>query len=173
MLNRHWGCPYLSKLGVRSLEFSFSLPLLPLTDFCEISISLCLFCETVVFFSYVFLRIFAREIRCPSGKIWSIEHALVFVYLYESLTSESLRTLLQSVISHRRQPKDDTNLELKYLRWQNSNNLSSAKSWQLLEEKTISILHTNLLPPGCKVVWCACILNSSHDQSTLGGLSSR
>ena len=40
VFNRHWGCPYLSKLGVRSLEFfilffSFSLPLLPFTDSCE------------------------------------------------------------------------------------------------------------------------------------------
>ena len=87
VLNRHWGCPYLSKLGVRSLEFFILFFPFPFLCFLlqipvNISISFCLFCETVVFFSYVFLRIFAREIRCPSGQIWSLEHALVLTTVF-------------------------------------------------------------------------------------------
>ena len=82
VLNRHWGCPYLSKLGVRSLEFfilffSFSLPLLPFTDSCEHFNFLLL-----ILWESVFLRIFAREIRCPAGQIWSLEHALVLTTVF-------------------------------------------------------------------------------------------
>ena len=82
VLNRHWGCPYLSKLGVRTLEFfilffSFSLPLLPFTDSCEHFNFLLL-----ILWESVFLRIFAREIRCPAGQIWSLEHALVLTTVF-------------------------------------------------------------------------------------------